>query len=167
MLYENLYLCPGGGAKCSFNDIKDTDAIWLILEAFCFYLYIFSAVFYIAGKMIISSFVKVEQVSDFKKAVLDIITYASINLTWFSINFVLVTLPPICIYFLDKHVGNLELEGRTGTYHPLMFMIWAIHLLTFLPKMTIYSVIPRQYDSNILDEDDDSYARPSNDQIDA
>lgn len=140
VLYNNLYFCPGGGAKCSFHDIHDTDAIWLVLEVFCFYLYILSTVFYIAGKMIISAFMKVEQVADYKKAVLDIITYASINLTWFSINFVMVTLPPICIYFLDKHVGYLELEGKTGTYHPLMFMIWATHLLTFLPKMTIYRV---------------------------
>lgn len=52
-------------------------------------MYVLSACFYIAGRMIISAcFGKANEPSDMNKAVTDFIVYANINLTWFAFNFV-------------------------------------------------------------------------------
>ena len=98
--------CPGDGKICYELLITGTETIWITIETFCFYSYLYATVAYIAGMVIKSACMPSKQVSDFKKAVLDTVKYANINLTWFSLNFVLVSMPPMCIYSLEKQTGN-------------------------------------------------------------
>ena len=82
-----------------------------MIETATFYLYMFATVFYIAGMALIRTFESANVVSDARKAVLDFISYAAINLTWFALNFVLCTMPPLCIFVLQHNTGGLTLEG--------------------------------------------------------
>ena len=75
--------------------------IWLVIETATFYLYMLATVAYIGGMTIIRAFEASNGVSDAKKAMLDFIKYASVNLTWFALNFVLCTMPPVCIFVLQ------------------------------------------------------------------
>ena len=109
--------------------------------------------------MVVSACRPASQVSDFKKAVLDHIAYASINLTWFSLNFVLVTLPPLCIFVLERYTHLGTLEANTASFHSIMCAIWAIHLLTFLVKLRIYKL--KDKEEPAVNINDDDYQRPS------
>ena len=102
VLFEQLVLCPADGSQCSIGIIRGTQMIWLVIETATFYLYMLATVVYIAGMAIVRTFESAGTVSDRKKAVLDFISYAAINLTWFALNFVLCTMPPLCIYFLQR-----------------------------------------------------------------
>lgn len=78
------------------------------------------------------------QKSDMSKVLQDFISYAAINLTWFAINFVLVTMPPILIWNLDS--PELTIEGNTGTYMPIIYTLWGMHVLHFLFQLRIYEL---------------------------
>lgn len=121
----------------------------------------FAACVYTMVMMIASACRPASQVSDFKKAVLDHIAYASINLTWFSLNFVLVTVPPLCIFVLERYTDLGALEANTASFHPIMCAIWAIHLLTFLVKLRIYKL--KDEEQSAIDINDDDFQRPPDD----
>ena len=120
--------------------------IWLVIETATFYLYMTATVVYIGGMTLIRTFESSSGVSDAKKAMLDFIKYAAVNLTWFALNFVLCTMPPVCIYVLQQNTGGLTLEDKDGSFLPNMYLIWAIHVLTFLPKMRIFKILPQGAD---------------------
>lgn len=105
-MFNVLIDCPGDGKICYELLIVGTETIWIVIETFCFYQYLYATVFYIAGMVIKSACMPTKQISDFKKAVLDTVNYANINLTWFSLNFVLCTMPPLCIYILEHQTGS-------------------------------------------------------------
>ena len=119
----------------------------------------FATCVYTMVVMIVSACRPANQVSDFKKAVLDHIVYASINLTWFSLNFVLVTLPPLCIFVLERYTHLGTLEAGTASFHSVMCAIWAIHLLTFLVKLRIYKL--KDKEEPAVNINDDDYQRPA------
>ena len=121
--------------------IRGSQMIWLVIETATFYLYMSATVAYIGGMTIIRAFEASNGVSDARKAMLDFITYASVNLTWFALNFVLCTMPPVCIFVLQQSTNGLILEGKDGSFLPNMYLIWAIHVLTFLPKMRIFKIV--------------------------
>ena len=100
----------------------------------------FATVVYIAGLALVRTCGRTAQISDFKKAVSDFVSYAAINLTWFALNFVLCVMPPICIFVLQRKTGGLTLDGKNGSFEPNMYLIWAIHVITFLPKMRIFKI---------------------------
>ena len=147
VLFEQLVICPAYGGSCTIGQIKGSQTIWLVIETATFYLYMFATVIYIAGMALIRTFESSSAVSDARKAVLDFISYAAINLTWFALNFVLCTMPPLCIFVLQRNTGGLTLEGKDGSFLPNMFLIWAIHVLTFLPKMRILKIVPQGADA--------------------
>ena len=101
VLFEELVLCPADGGQCRFGIIRGSQTIWLVIETATFYLYMLATVVYIGGMTIYRSFESSSGVSDRKKAMLDFISYASVNLTWFALNFVLCTMPPLCIFVLQ------------------------------------------------------------------
>ena len=74
---------------------------WLLLETASFYTYIFAAIAYIAWTMTRGVCEKPDPFSDRKKAIQDFIGYADINLTWFAFNFVLCSMPALCIFWLN------------------------------------------------------------------
>ena len=163
MLFEDLFVCtnvPDGGQECALQNIGGAEATWLVLETSCFYAYMFATCVYTMGVMIVSACRPARQVSDFKKAVLDHIVYASINLTWFALNFVLVCLPPFCIFVLERYTDLGTLEANTASFHPIMCAIWATHLLTFLVKLRIYKL--KDSEETGQGSNDDDYQRPSN-----
>ena len=62
------------------------------------------------------------------KRLTDFISYSSINLTWFTINFVMVTMPPLSIFLLqgDKMVNS----EATDSYEPLIWILWGMHVVS-------------------------------------
>lgn len=100
------------------------------METACFYLYVLATVFYIAYRTLNGTCCKTgEEEADMYKGLTDFISYSSINLTWFSINFVMVTMPPLSLFFLqeDKMVNS----QASGSYKPLIWILWGMHLLAF------------------------------------
>ena len=81
--------------------IEGIRTTWLVIETSCFYLYLMAAVFYILWRGVFSSCCETgTEASDMYKALTDYIRYSSINLTWFSFNFVLISMPPLCMFVL-------------------------------------------------------------------
>ena len=132
------------------KQIRGQRTIWLLIETSCFFMYVLSASIYIAGRMIISScFEKANEPSDMNKAVTDFIVYANINLTWFAFNFVMTTLPPLCLYAYNfDGLGNLSM---LESYEGIMYVLWIMHLITFAIKPRIY--YPKLKDADKIDED--------------
>ena len=90
----------------------------------------------------------------------DFISYAAINLTWFALNFVLCTMPPLCIYAFQS--DERKIEGSTGSYLSIMYLLWAIHVITLLAKPRIYNVIEFedrevQRKEHFSDKNDDNF----------
>ena len=101
-----------------------------------------AAVWFIIQFQLISAWTNAPQ-SDITKSVKDFITYASINLTWYAFNFVLILLPPILIFLMDTDHEGIKLDGRDESYRKLMFWIWGIHIFQFIFNSKIYKVAPQ------------------------
>jgi len=54
--------------------------------------------------------------SDMAKTITDFLVYAKDNLTWFAFNFVMVTMPLVCIFMLNPAAENMDRLGATGSY---------------------------------------------------
>ena len=137
VLADELIDCSAG--VCHVKTIKGNRTIWLLIETSCFYMYVLSAAFYIAGMMIVSTcFEKANLPSDMNKAVTDFIVYADINLTWFAFNFVQITLPPLCLYAYNFDApGDFNLRE---SYEGIMYTLWITHMICFAMKTRIYKV---------------------------
>ena len=66
-------------------------------------MYMISAMMYIMGKQVRSACGDPMRLADMKKMTTDFIGYSSINMTWFSYNFILVTMPIFCLA-LEEHL---------------------------------------------------------------
>ena len=122
-----------------------------MIETVSFYIYMLAAVSYIMLFQIKSSWFNEPQ-SDITKSVKDFISYASINLTWYSFNFVLILLPSFLIFFTDTDQPGIHMDDKTGSYENLMYWILGIHVFQFVFNSRIY-VLKQQ--------DDDGYTRGS------
>lgn len=96
--------------------------------------------------------------SDMYKALTDFISYANINLTWFALNFVICIMPCLCIYGLGQF-GPIR-EHATGSYTPIMYVLWATHCVSFASQLRIYDVTAQKKDEvkgqsqvNLKDDD--------------
>ena len=110
---------------------------WLCIETACFYLYVLAAVFYIGWRMTVG-ISDADEKSDMEKALNDFIEYSSLNLTWFAFNFVLICLPPICIFVLQDE--DTEVPGATGNYAPLVYILWMVHCIQIFLNLRIYQI---------------------------
>ena len=99
VLADTIFSCAADGS-CTIVPIQGNRMVWLMIETSSFYTYVFAAVAYIAWQMIKGVCEKPDPYSDRQKAIQDFICYASINLTWFALNFVLCVLPAICLFWL-------------------------------------------------------------------
>lgn len=72
------------------------------------------------------------------KALNDFIEYATLNLTWFSFNFVLCVMPAVSLFGLKS--TDLQIPGRTGSFVPIMYTMWAMHVIHFAFQLRIYAV---------------------------
>ena len=86
------------------------------------------------------------------KAVTDFIVYANINLTWFAFNFVLVTLPAICIFVYDSDF--LVMDDRKESYIGIIYTLWITHMVAFLMKMRIYYPKQKEFQTDEDKSDD-------------
>ena len=103
VLADELVECGynNGVFGCKWYSIEGNDQVWLIIETACFYLYVLAAVFYIVWRQLAGvCWKKASEKSDMSKALNDFIEYATLNLTWFSFNFVLCMMPPCLLYNL-------------------------------------------------------------------
>ena len=97
------------------NHLVGAEALWIIIETISFYIYMGAAVWFIVQFQLKSAWINSPQ-SDITKSVKDFITYASINLTWYSFNFVLILLPPILIFLMDTEHAGIKMADRDGSY---------------------------------------------------
>ena len=140
------------------NKIKGDRTIWLILETACFYLYMIAAMIYIFVRQMESACCDALQVSDMKKVLTDFITYSSNNLTWFAFNFVLVTMPPVCILLDDQ---DLWFAGKTSSYFKIIYTLWGMHILAFICQIFIYKRSPKDKADIVAHFDKDDQFRQS------
>lgn len=106
-----------------------------MLETACFYLYMLAAMTYIFFRQLQSAGESAEGVSDRLKVLTDFIDYSKQNLTWFSLNYVLCTMPLICI-LLESATKHKTLH--TQSYLPIMYVLWAMHAANFFIHSLVY-----------------------------
>ena len=87
------------------------------------------------------------------KAVTDFIVYANINLTWFAFNFVLITLPPLCLYAYN--FDGLGKFNMRSSYEGIMYTLWIMHMITFAMKARIY--YPKLRDEDAIEDNSDDF----------
>ena len=121
----------------TLNHIVGNRMAWLCIETACFYLYVLAAVFYIGWRMA-TGISDANEKSDMEKALNDFIEYSNLNLTWFAFNFVLICLPPIVIFVLQDEY--LEIQGATGSYTPLVYILWMVHCIQIFLNLRIYKI---------------------------
>ena len=136
ILAHYIFRCDAKG-NCVMNPIVGNKTTWLVMEMACFYLYMLATVFYIIWRTLRSTCCETgEEKSDMYKALTDFINYSAINLTWFAINFVMVTMPLVSIVLLQgDYMVNPE---ASGSYESLVWILWGMHVVAFLFKMRIY-----------------------------
>ena len=179
VLANQLIDCDTSGS-CVIKDLKGNRMHWLVLETCCFYLYVLSTTGYIIWRMVVGMcFRSAEERSDMYKALNDFIEYAAINLTWFAFNFVLVTMPPIVIFWLQDEKSNVGMAGgdetitdedgeeEKGSFVPIMYTLWAMHILHFMFQLRIYMAVEKdssqlnnagQLSSNFAKDDNFKFA---------
>ena len=145
VLANEIYVCSGvdphlkGCKDHILRPITSTMLAWLLIETFCFYCYMLATIVFIAWRMIASELrSNVGSVSDMAKAMNDFITYSSINLTWLSFNFVLCTLPPLCIFLIKGVAPDLVKQDQENSYASLMYVLWILHIINFVFSLQIY-----------------------------
>ena len=97
------------------DHLVGAEALWIIIETISFYIYMGAAVWFILQFQLISAWFNAPQ-SDITKSCKDFISYASINLTWYAFNFVLILLPPTLMFLMNTEHDGIKLDGRTETY---------------------------------------------------
>jgi len=100
-VYNNMTVCDA--ESCWLQSPTNVFSVWLYIEIYCFYLYMASTVFYIAYHQLVEGvcFRKESDESDMTKTITDFLVYAKDNLTWFAFNFVMVTMPLVCLLMLN------------------------------------------------------------------
>ena len=92
-----------------------------------------------------------------KKALTDFIAYSHNNITWFSFNFVLCTMPAMCILIDSDSVGMVK-PGADGSYYRILYTLWGLHVIAFICQWVIYSRDPdeveRYHLHSAFDKDD-------------
>ena len=111
----------------------------------------FAAVAYIMQFQLYSTWVNAPQ-SDITKSVKDFISYASINLTWYAFNFVLILLPAFLIFMMDHGAKGISIERNDESYSNLMNWILGIHIFQFLFNSKIYKL--KEAKSKVENDDD-------------
>lgn len=66
---------------------------------------------------------------------MDFLSYSHFNLVWFSLNFVLCTMPGIAIYVSDE---ELDMNNKDHTLVPITLTLWIMHIIAFLTQVYIY-----------------------------
>ena len=142
VLADELVECgtnANGIYGCQWYPVVGNRQVWLIIETCCFYLYVLAAVAYIVWRQMVGvCWKKATDKSDMSKALNDFIEYATLNLTWFSFNFVLCAMPPVIIFALDT--PELEIKHRDSSFAPIMYTLWGMHCVHFAFQLRIYTV---------------------------
>jgi hypothetical protein len=139
VLGHALINCPENGNRCTMEPLTGHRTTWLVIETACFYLYMIATMAYIVSRTMYSVIAEPPlEKSDMYKTLTDFISYANINLTWFALNFVICMMPPLCIYGIGQY--GLQREEATGSYLPIMYVLWVTHCVSFAAQLRIYNV---------------------------
>lgn len=130
-------MCVEINGEWDCDHLAGAEAMWVVIETLSFYIYMFAAVWFIVKFQLYSAWINAPQ-SDITKSVKDFITYASINLTWYSFNFVLILLPACLLVQVDTDHTGIKLHNREGSYQNLMYWVWGIHIFQFIFNSKIY-----------------------------
>jgi hypothetical protein len=116
---------------CGLSAPKDNLMTWLYIEMYCFYMYLIAAVFYIGFHQIVEGVccMKTKKQSDMQKAITDFVEYSYRNLIWFSLNFVLVMMPLVCMFIINAKATNLDIAGENASYLPLLWSLCIVNLV--------------------------------------
>ena len=141
VLVEELIDCSAEkvGGKCTMRGVFGNRMTWLVIETSAFYFYALATVIFMAMHMIGGLCQTPEPNSDRAKAMSDFIVYASMNLTWFALNFVICAMPPFCIFWLNKF-DDLERKRCDGTYAPIMFISWFSNVVTLVCRSKMIKI---------------------------
>ena len=151
MVLAKTMLIDKGNGVYDLRPIRGGFMIWLILETACFYLYMISNMIYILVRQVESVFWSATPISDMKKALTDFISYSSNNLTWFAFNFVLCTMPPICLVLDDPDLWKHKIDD---SYKKITYTLWAMHVLAFVCQFFIYKRSPKDSEKANSEQDD-------------
>ena len=138
-VYKEQFSCIDG-AQCELKAPQSVIMAWLYIEMYCFYIYMFATVLYIAYYQLIEGvcFKKQQQQSDMNKTINDFIEYAHTNLIWFSFNTVLIIMPVVCILILNKKAESLDIKGAQMSYTSLLTIVCLANLLQFILRPRLY-----------------------------
>jgi len=117
--------------------------VWLCIETACFYLYMLAAMLYIFVIQMKSACCDATEISDMKKALTDFISYSAYNIAWFAFNFVLCTMPAVCIIIESP---EMEEQGKDASYFPILYTLWGMHVIAFIVQIFIYTRAPKVTD---------------------
>lgn len=138
-------ICTDAG-ECELAPPSDTYMAWLMIEIYCFYTYLVSAIFYICFHQLVEGICmyKESSKSDMRKTITDFISYTSSNLTWFAINWVLIAMPVICIVNLDQKSIILDRSNADMSYKILLVCVCICNVFQFCLRPRIYTVERKQ-----------------------
>jgi len=143
MTLANVYFVKNANGSYSLGAVEGNKMTWLVIETACFYLYMLAAVIYILIRQLQSAWCDAVEVSDRKKALMDFLGYSHYNLVWFSLNFVLCTMPMIALWFTDV---ELDMNFKDHTLVPITITLWVMHIIAFITQAFIYNALPHKED---------------------
>mmetsp|Transcript_6940 Transcript_6940/g.9635 ORF Transcript_6940/g.9635 Transcript_6940/m.9635 type:complete len:301 (+) Transcript_6940:496-1398(+) len=120
---------------------------WLMIETCCFYLYMLAAIVFILVRQLQSAWCDALETADMKKALTDYVQYSMLNLTWFAINFVTCAMPPVCIWLNSDEA--LDRAGYDQSFQPVIYTLWAMHLIAFLAQVFIYDTVEKKEEDEV------------------
>lgn len=114
---------------------------WIFIEYYTFYVYMGSAIFFIARHQIknwYNDYHKNDRmISDIKKRMTDFIVYEETSIEWFCLNLVCVILPPIVVLSVLIPL-NWEFTTSTIVMTSLIGAQWVGHVLQVCLNSSLY-----------------------------
>ena len=81
----------------------------------------------------------------------DVIGYSAINLTWNAYNFILITMPIICLLFEEY---TLHKPYKEESYLVIIWILWGTHLVSAMCQFRINHRVPEDHPPANFDKDD-------------
>ena len=117
------------------------EGIWIWIEMYCFYIYIFAIARFIVQHTLFSGicFKKTKDKSDMNKVIHDFLTYEYTNLIWSSLNTVLCIMPLICLFVINRKLpDDLDLDNSKMSYAILLVVVCLANVFQFAFKPRLF-----------------------------
>lgn len=77
------------------------------------------------------------------KTVMDFLQYQQKNVVWFAFNFLLITLPIICLGGLNSISENLDIAGAGNSYLWLMIVVLIVNLAQTILRPRMFNHVKK------------------------